>query len=569
MSESKPNPVPLPPAEIDALARSLRSRVKADPEGVKARLAALSPEDRVDLALRLPPRERLDLLLHSPKPMALVRSLPALEVYLTVREVGPADALPLLALASADQILHLLDLESWRGDRFDPLRCGAWAALLLESGDATLVRFLRNADDEILVLLFAEWIRARPLEIDHEEPVKGHGITESGDERGFVSPDGAHLFAPAIPEHAPAVRRLAEALFRDDPDRYLGILRSAAWDLHSEIEERALRWRTSRLEERGFVPFEEAIEIYAAPKGVSVPEAVVTDAPPPRSLVLAGEARDLLARATDRLPAEERDRFFSNLAALANRALVAEGLDTGDPDSHRRALRKATGHLAIAIEGRGIRDEGDAAALLSSVPPVELFRETHARLAGLQERTRRLLHGGGWGKNGAEALARVDAPLRAKLAGLLQPRPLYCDESAEREPFREFRTLAEVEETRLALDLVERVASFLGEGLGADPAALDAAREGHAESPPRLSTLLLTALAWHVARGELRLAPVPPEVAAALLEVPDPTAALSEFVAACAERLSLDDADREALMRYGRASVERLPRERGDALILA
>src|SRR5512138_192246 len=161
----------------------------------------LTIRGQAELVLRLPPSQRLKFLLESPKPMALVRALPDGDFYLTVREVGPQDALPVLALASAPQIAHLLDLESWRKDRFDHVRCGAWVALLVESGEATIRRFTRAIDDETLILLFRGWARVRSLEIDHEEPTRGHGVTEAGDERGFVSPDGGHLFAPEHPEH--------------------------------------------------------------------------------------------------------------------------------------------------------------------------------------------------------------------------------------------------------------------------------------------------------------------------------------------------------------------------------
>jgi hypothetical protein len=115
--------------------------------------------------LRLPAAERARSLLTSQKPMALVRALPDGDFYLTVREVDPLDALPLLALASASQIAHLLDLESWRRDRFDPLRSGAWVALLVEAGEATIRRFARTIDDETLILLFRLWARVKPLEI--------------------------------------------------------------------------------------------------------------------------------------------------------------------------------------------------------------------------------------------------------------------------------------------------------------------------------------------------------------------------------------------------------------------
>ena len=42
----------------------------------------------------------------------------------------------------------------------------------------------------------------------------------------------------------------------------------AQWELPSELEEQALHWRQSRLEEHGFPDWEEALSVYAPPEGV-------------------------------------------------------------------------------------------------------------------------------------------------------------------------------------------------------------------------------------------------------------------------------------------------------------
>jgi hypothetical protein len=71
---------------------------------------------------------------------------------------------------------------------------------------------------------------------------------------------------PERSEHAVAARKLAEAIYFDDRDRYLGIVRSALFELPSEVEETALHWRSSRLEEHGYPTWEEALSIYAPPE---------------------------------------------------------------------------------------------------------------------------------------------------------------------------------------------------------------------------------------------------------------------------------------------------------------
>ncbi|MDH3591964.1 MAG: DUF6178 family protein, partial [Planctomycetota bacterium] len=174
---------------IVALAKVLARWARREPARLKEELSRLDEGDRVELALRLPAESRLELLLHAPQPLRLVRRLPDGEFHRTVRGVEPTEAMPLLSLGSPSQILHLLDLECWRGDRFDAERAGAWTAVLVESGDETLLRLLRHIDDEFLVLLLVKWLRLEPIESDENPEVKGSDQSETGDERGSVTPD--------------------------------------------------------------------------------------------------------------------------------------------------------------------------------------------------------------------------------------------------------------------------------------------------------------------------------------------------------------------------------------------
>ena len=332
--------------ETSALVEELAELARNAPARIGERLAALGVRRQAELALRLPAPQRLQLLLHAPRPMRLVRSLPESELYLTAREVGPSDALPLLGLASAPQLQHLLDLESWRGDRFDAKRSGAWVALLLEAGEPTVRRYLRSADDEQLVLLFQRWARVEPIVPEDEHGEHGHGFTETGDEQGLVSPDGNYRLAPAIKEHGPAMQRIAQIFFLDQPERYRQSLWSALHELPAEIEEQALRWRQSRLEERGFPPWEEALAAYAPPEGVRdhprppVPLDPDGLAAPLNPLSLPS-VRGRVAAAIERLDDAARDRILYELYGLGNRLLVADGGDTGEPAAHRAALASA------------------------------------------------------------------------------------------------------------------------------------------------------------------------------------------------------------------------------------
>ena len=71
-------------------------------------------------------KRRLDVILDAKDPGALVRALPAEDLYYTIREIGLADAAPLVPLASVEQFLTFLDLDAWRGNQLDPRRALTW-----------------------------------------------------------------------------------------------------------------------------------------------------------------------------------------------------------------------------------------------------------------------------------------------------------------------------------------------------------------------------------------------------------------------------------------------------------
>ncbi|HEX5045227.1 MAG TPA: DUF6178 family protein [Candidatus Polarisedimenticolaceae bacterium] len=562
----EPGNVPLRPAT--AVARLARD----NPSALTAELAELTPRQVVEIALRLPARERLEVLLHAPKPMRAVRALPDADLYLTARELGPADALPLLALASAAQLQHVLDLEAWRHDAFDPDRAGAWVALLLEAGEPVVVRFLQAADDDLLALLFQRWLQTRQLDGDEDPSVRGSGHTEAGDERGQLSPDGAHLFSPRIAEHGPAVRRIAAVFFHSQQERYFRTLQSALWELPSELEEQALRWRQSRLEEHGYLPFEDALTAYASPEPIREraqplsPEDRDGVAAPRTTLLQLAEG-NLLARAAARVDEPARETVLHEIASLASRLVVADGADLGEPEAHRAALRRAGAYAGLGLQGRGARTEEAAARLLAEVPVLELFREGFARVAELRDRARRLTREG-WPARNPRALELLDAPMRPRIQALLGPRPLYVPAPDEQEPagLRDFRTQEEVEETRLSLDLAETLGRVLVDRLGLDLRAVLARPAATESGAPRLSTIWLTALAWQVTRAVLRGDPLPPDVAAAFLRAVrkgEGPAATERLVGLLEAELALSPREGAALRAFGRACLDRLAEDTG------
>jgi hypothetical protein len=351
------------------------------------------------------------------------------------------------------------------------------------------------------------------------------------------------------------------------------------WELPSELEETALRWRQSRLEQHGFPDWDEALSVYALPSGSTChpdpPEPADRDGlATPRVLLPALAGYGPLAEAIDAVAGESRDRVLHGLISVANRLLVADALDTGDPSAHRRALGKAAGYLRIALDKRGAERPGEAAEALEQVPVIELFRVGYAEAVGLQRRARELF-ATGWASGRSEAIELLDSPVRERIASILGARPLYFEWSEETGSgrLREFRHPAEIAETRVAVEMAEIVGGLLVEGLGLDIDAMLRERRLGTEEPHRFSTILLTLLAWHATRGELRGEPLPASVSAEFLrnvasartaDRDAPARALEALIETLAGRFGLDPRAASVLRAFGRFCLGQLAEECGS-----
>ena len=83
--------------------------------------------------LTMPPEKALDQILTYPQPAALVHAFPEEDLYFLIHEIGPQDALPLIALASGKQLEYLLDQEIWQRDRLHIDTIGDWLERFLQS----------------------------------------------------------------------------------------------------------------------------------------------------------------------------------------------------------------------------------------------------------------------------------------------------------------------------------------------------------------------------------------------------------------------------------------------------
>jgi len=432
-----------------------------------------SPADLAEVRRALASRRgksRLDYLLDQPDPAAVVQALPADELFHAIQEAGLADARDVVQLASPEQFRTFLDLSAWRGHEFAPERALAWLgagrppSLSGEEEDALWREKLLALDPEFLSLLLGATLRIHDLEENEDPDMEG--------ERFARTPEGRYIveFLPDGQDYQ-VVRRLLDDLYAKDAFQAGRLLASIRWELESELTEAASRWRTGRLADLGFPPLEEALSWYARPAG-RAPERPAAERAPGFWLA-AHRGSALLDRAAARLSPEAAARFEADLVAAANAVLVADRVDTSDPDDVAAALESARALLEMGLEAESAGDEESAAAVLASTALKRIFQRGFGQLLELGARARRLA------KPPEGQVPVLDAPLGDAMAavrlrrphffpGLGAPRSEWGSPAAAAFTARPFRSTAEVGETRRALDAAEELLA-LGRRLGLAP----------------------------------------------------------------------------------------------------
>ncbi len=402
-------------------------------------------------------RKRLDLILEARNPQALVRALPADELYLTIREVGLGDAAPLVQLASAHQFKVFLDLDTWSRDGFDPHRALPWiraarsGAHLDPRAAARWEKKLAELDREVLYLVLRATVRILDLEQDPDPEIQSDRFMRTPEGKYVVEflVDGAEFLA---------VGGLLDDLYAQDPFIATRLLSAIRSEFPSELEETALRWRTGRLADLGYPTLDEALSWFARPPRAPAHPAA-PPARPPGFFLAALAQGSLLDRAVARLAPEDLDAVEGQIVAAANAVLVADAVDPGDVDAVRAAFEAARGYLDLGLDRLSGGDEARAAEALAATPLKRIFQEGFGRVLELGWRARELR------KRAGEA-ARFGAPLDEALAALSGKRPRYYPgiEAPEEEwgtvaaaahHARHFRAPDDLARTAKALDRVE------------------------------------------------------------------------------------------------------------------
>ena len=436
-------------------------------EQLASGLKGLPVERQVELALAVGWHDRVRIIRNSEEGAEIVKALPPEEVFLTMKGVEEEAALALFELTTPDQLRLILDLELWKDDRIDEDRVVTWLKHMLACGESKIIDFVKTADLELLTLVMRKLVYLVPNE-------EGATIPE---ELPSIMPDEFFTIFSNIPEETESVGLFLRIIRQADRDFFYKMLFLVNGAIEDESQEEALRWRRSRLEEIGLLDFDEAVEIYgyigeeeARRIGGVVPRysrgAEVMEQPAPTFPVLMNEKRtfffELLRSIED---GSLRERLQREIAFSANRLLVADAEHIGDLDSMKKALARlfSLANVGLLFLAGGDRDE--SLRVLRDVSLREVFQIGFSRVADLRSQAAEIARKY-WPEWRTRGFGFLEPPSDEILRGLLMRVPQYYEFGRPGAGFRDFETLDEVRDARMAVEEIRVTAEMCFEKLG-------------------------------------------------------------------------------------------------------
>ena len=203
------------------------------------------------------PSVDLEALLVAEDPTAAVQAVAPQALYQALVNKGPEDALEVLLHLSEEQLVRIFDYDCWNDGRLAPLKAFRWLTLFKEHGPEELAKRFRELDEEYQLALIGPFVKM----YDEDEYEK---LSQPEQDSLNRMPCGTLFYRvtsddPRIEEF---ITGLFEAIMTGDINYAYAVLTHASFLPPNEQEELIARFRKARLEEDGFVAFEDSLAAF-------------------------------------------------------------------------------------------------------------------------------------------------------------------------------------------------------------------------------------------------------------------------------------------------------------------
>lgn len=485
----------------------------------------LSLQEKVRQVLAAPWETRVRLIMLADNPRKLVQALPEEELYWTLKQHGPEDALSIITMTTHDQFQYIIDIDCWQRDNLDVSAVERWYRLLSKCHESKVIEWFVHADEPLLVSTLKQLMYVEKVQEDSD-------VSEEYARMPLHTLDGVYYFSFLRDDAQGYLMPMLRALYHYNPQLFYSLMEGIITDFSAEALEEALHWRTSRIAEHGFPDLDEAASVYQiiTDKEIELLQKGVAGrkgkkdlrqesfVPTHRHSIAQCGIPQLLDEALRLLPSPEfLENFQKLLVNVANKVLCADGRPPSSFDDTVQAMKKTLGYVTIGLEILGHGNTVTMPGILGQVHPEILFRIGSSSVQKLQRRFFNLKKSL-WQQAPDRCVEFFDSPWSDALQGLQSKRPLLFEGLLRPGAleYRDFMSLREVQILERVVDMFEALSKLLFQIWGIDSAHLfseDFIGETMLSDVAEIksSAVFLTLIANHVLYRTFQLKPLTAE----------------------------------------------------------
>jgi hypothetical protein len=199
----------------------------------------------------------LQALIESPDAREIVPNLPVQPLYYALKQKGFENCLEILPCLSQEQVIHMADYEAWNGDEFSPKRMLNFLKPFGAVSQQELFQRFSELDDEYQIATLEGVFTVHEVEHIHDLP-------PAVEDRAYAMPCHTVFYEMNVEDKDDEqfIESLMEAA-REHNMRYAyALLGHTTFNPPGENEAQVAQFRKARLEEDGFVGYEESLKIF-------------------------------------------------------------------------------------------------------------------------------------------------------------------------------------------------------------------------------------------------------------------------------------------------------------------
>lgn len=422
----------------------------------------------------------LDLIFSSPTPASLVQSFPEEDLFFLVYSIGLEDSIAILALATSEQWGYMLDVEVWDKDRVNLLETTKWLNLLLQADNKRTVRWLLNERLEFIenylknnidiiireenqdpsefpddFFTFDDYFYVRILKTPEGVVFEGEDAKETGEEREEI------------------VRHFIDTLVEFDIGLFQKVMLESASVISAVVEEEDFRMRNVRLAEKGFLPFDEALNIYSPTSVddiISAKEKIIVNTPVeedaisvPVTYISELSENNNFTTALSLIDNKPNLEILQiEFASLCNQIIAADQEKVKGRQALKGVVTKACGYVSLGIELliNEVGENTSVDSLIIKHPLKDIFRLGYGLVMELKWRAEKFTNTG-WYKDEGLSLSFWGEKWLGILGGLLVKRPVFFDNYETGVVYRDFASLEDIAKTGNAIETIKKYDDLL------------------------------------------------------------------------------------------------------------